>query len=734
MLANFDYFGIPVQMRVSKDLKHKTNFGGLVTIATTIAMFVYSYFILNQCFSYLNPNIVSQDYVTSQPDDVVFNQQQYTFAMGIQDQSLTHFLDESIYYLDVQLMETTKSYNETTNEYDQNTVTQPIKMERCTKNHFQVQGAQSFFETLNYTNIYCLPLDFQLSLAGQFGAMKYKRLYIQVKSCIQNCSDETIIEQKLNNVAFQLYYVNYIISPANLNNPFTPIAQNTFWQSGYSLFKNINIYFRKNTISTDQGLITQDFQSDYRMMYSLDRETIVTKTDNKMYELYIGLEKNKQSECIRTYMKLLSATSQIGGIFNIFFIIGSIVCFPVQKISLYYRLIDSIFDFKEKREEVQFQFEKDYVVENKVLSNTNYFSNSQHKKYRKSFAHQSRDQVFNKPLKNNQNQTNFISLENSQKQNIFQNIPKKSDSSSKLPHKYLVDNVSEENIQENKTNLKSQKQSQNDQSSKQIQNTKLISKIGDLLSFIFQKSKNIKFNISKMMKSQIKYKTNFKPEYQMIDYSIQYLQQYLDIRNIMKKLQDIEKLKYLLLDENQIKLFESISKPTLYLEDFKNQINELNANKRKQIPDTATEGSFFQQQRNNNVKNQQPFYSIIQIQQKDENQMAKETEQAFKEVYQDKQSISLIDKKLLKMLIPGLIESNENEDLNKSIIDKNITQQPLTLITSPANNNSGENYQKFLFSDEIKSQQIPKNLRLNNSNQDSSAIQSIFSPKMYYEE
>ncbi|KAL4435985.1 hypothetical protein ABPG74_022220 [Tetrahymena malaccensis] len=723
MLAHFDYFGLPVQMRVSKDLRHKTNFGGLVTIATVIAMFVYSYFILNQCFQYLNPNIVSQDYVISQPDDVVFSPNQYTFAMGIQDKSLKHFIDESIYYLDVQLMETTKSYNQTTNQYDQTTVSQPIKMERCTLNHFQVQGAQTYFQTLNYTNIYCLPLSFQLSLAGQFGAMKYKRLYIQVKSCIQNCQDQSIIQQKLSNVAFQLYYVNYIISPSNLNNPFTPVAQNTFWQSGYSLFKNINIYFRKNTIRTDQGLFMQDFKTDYRMLYSFDRETLITKTDNKMYELYIGLEKNKQSECIRTYMKFLSATSQIGGIFNILFIVGSIICFPVQKISLYYRLIDSLFNFKEKKEEVEFQF--NYFEKNKTQSNQNFFSSSNPKKARKNLANLEIDQLIKQPFSNKQSQNaRRISHENSEIKNLFNSSPKQQnlhesqDSSSKLPHKFLVDTVSEENIQEKNTNLKSQIQNSINQSGQQIQNSKLVSRVGDLVSYLFQKSNIIKIKMSKMIFSQLNQKHKLQPEYQMIDYSIQQLQQYLDIRNIMKKLQDIEKLKYLLLNQNQIKLFESVSKPTLYLEDFKNKVNQSNKDYENQIHQT-TQGNCIQKQRDFNNNNQQQFFSIFQNSQKDENQIALEAEQAFKEVYQDSQSLSVIDKRLLKMLIPGLIESDENESPHRSITDKNISQQPLVLLSSPMSNNSKDNYKNFLFYDEIKSQQQPKDQQFTNSSQNS---------------
>lgn len=45
--------------------------------------------------------------------------------------------------------------------------------------------------------------------------------------------------------------------------------------------------------------------------------------------------------------------------------------------------------------------------------------------------------------------------------------------------------------------------------------------------------------------------------------ALDYLYEYLDIKNIIKRLQDVDKLKMVLFDENQRKLFETIPKPGL---------------------------------------------------------------------------------------------------------------------------------------------------------------------------
>ncbi|EAS07240.1 transmembrane protein, putative (macronuclear) [Tetrahymena thermophila SB210] len=699
MFSFLDLFGIPVQMMLSKNQKHKTAFGSLVTIIIVSIVCIYSFYILDQCFQYSNPNIVSQDYLVQQPDEVVFDQKKYTLAMGIQDQNLAHFLDESIYYLEVQLLETTKTYNETTNLYDQKTVAESIKMERCTLDHFQVNQTVDYFKQLKFSNIYCFPLNFKMNLAGQFGAMQYKRLYIQVKSCEINCQNQTVIQQKLSDVAFQLYYVNYIISPNDLNNPFKPIGQNTFWQSGYSLFKNINVYFRKNTIRTDYGLISQEFQDDYRMIYSNDRETLIKKTDNKLYEIYIGLEKNKQSEYIRTYLKLFSAISQIGGIYNIFFLLGALICFPIQKISLYYKLIKSLYDFKKNREEIRFQFLSDqdsisgdnqslnqkliyptfqniqsFNLEKKIIENDyailNSFKASSNKKQKINIPYVSKNKIKHK-----------IQLENSEV-------------TIQQPHSCLINALNIEGFQEKNCNLRQKQYQQQQKFIKENQqninySSSIKYQLERIFAFLFQSSPNISFSIFKMVKSQIQRKINLENPYsKMINLSIESLKEQLDLSSILKKIQDIEKLKYLLLNQNQIKLFDSISKQTLYLSDFNNKNNESD---QKNNNDKRIIGCESLSQQEQNQFHQQ-FFS--QDKPKDEKQIGKEAKEAFKQIYQNGQPISIVDKKLLQLLTFGKINYDKEGDINQS------------------NKNTYNTHQTFLFDPQV----IDTNLEIQRQN------------------
>ena len=57
---------------------------------------------------------------------------------------------------------------------------------------------------------------------------------------------------------------------------------------------------------------------------------------------------------------------------------------------------------------------------------------------------------------------------------------------------------------------------------------------------------------------------------QIIDYSVDKLYYHLDILNITKKLMEIDKIKMLLLDPDQLHLFEYLPKPVINVDEIEN--------------------------------------------------------------------------------------------------------------------------------------------------------------------
>ncbi|KAL4495684.1 hypothetical protein ABPG72_014153 [Tetrahymena utriculariae] len=734
MLQTFDMFGIPIQMRFNKMPSHKTIFGGIVTLIIILLITLYSYSILSQCIQFQKPNVVFYENLVSQPDDMIFDQNQYTFALGIQDQNLEHFIDESIYYLEVQLLDTYKVLNQASNQYEQVTNSQPIQMEPCTLDHFQVQGTQQQFKNLQYTNLYCFPLNYQIKLGGQYGAIEYKRLQILVKSCLINCKSTPVIQQKLSNVALGFYYVNYIVQPNDSNNPFQPIVQSSLWRSEYSIFKNVSAYFRKTTVSSDYGLIIESLKQDVRMIYSYDRENQLAKTDNTLYEISISLEQNKQSEYFRTYLKLQSSFSLIGGIFNILFLLGFILCIPIQKISFEYQMMSCFFQFQKKREEskCQLQVRGDQNPSSRQTLNQQMFSGTMQPK----LANQDWNnldieynlqtpalEVSNKKKKPNlpyinrnevkrKNQLDSALDSVNQTQNNFY--------FSSQHEKFLMNNTNISGMQYTNINFnqnQSQIQQQQDKS-QQVEYAIGIRRVREVFTnALFKTFNSIKFSIYGLVKSKLQKSLNFnRPFSKMINYGVEKLYDQLDISYILAKLIEIEKLKYLLLNENQIKLFEFISKPTLYLQDFEND-NQKHKLKTDNDPQpTMPQNTVIEKPINKKALFER--FSLLKSTKQDNEQKAKEAEEAFNQIYNVEKSQSVVDKRLIRLLdMEFFVDLEINQPIKSSNLNIQSNQQTTQLVDTMFNTNNNVQKENIL-STGIKSNQeiLFANQRLSDQN------------------
>ncbi|KAL4473495.1 hypothetical protein ABPG74_022359 [Tetrahymena malaccensis] len=162
--------------------------------------------------------------------------------------------------------------------------------------------------------------------------------------------------------------------------------------------------------------------------------------------------------------------------------------------------------------------------------------------------------------------------------------------------------------------------------------------------------KSLVFPFGKMKKKQ-----------KIIDYSLEKLYQKLDIFYIIKKLFEVDKLKRLLLDADQIQLFEYMPKPTI-------------------IPDIA--------QKKNEKDKQQSELDLLFEDNRSEIEKAKEAYFAYKNIL-NKQDPTVLDYKIMNLLDPNLIgifgglSSDEDVTNNNSIKDEASSKENATELNSP---------------------------------------------------
>ncbi|EWS76752.1 transmembrane protein, putative (macronuclear) [Tetrahymena thermophila SB210] len=609
---NIDLFGTQIGIQYNKKHSFNTKLGGFITFGLSAILILYIMNIVQVYFSHSQVSVIQE--IQNMPNSKQFNlsANNFSFMVGITDVYYNQFIDDSVYTLTVKQNIQQKLLNQTTGKYQTKQTTNNLKLQRCTENHFQIQKTQDYFLQQDYKNFYCLSLDEQLQLQGIYNSEIFQQIEIEVSSCSGNsCADPAYINKKLNNCYFQVYFIDKNVKTTDLNNPFDPIGRSVFYIAGTGFSKTINLYFAQNSISTDTGIVMEDTQEETDLTFSSDREQVVSKNGNRLFLLQMSLDPNKQINYTRKYLTISQGLSQIGGIYNILFAIGCFICRPYAQLQYKRNLMNKVFGFEYSDFEQQKQQNKEDEEEN----NKNNKDHLEILEQRGIYTNYEKDSIQEGSKEKEQQSKDF------EEQHINHYEQKTIQNSTRARQKSL-------NFTERSSRLSvTQKQKENER---------------DLKRFFKQTFEQLRIKSYDYFSYYLSFFTCRRQQRsEVIDYGLQKLYNHLDIVYILNKLIEFEKLKKLLLNENQLRLFDYIPKPIIKVNKNTNQIIQTDQN------DSSNAGIFYEDKR-----------TLIQ--------KAEDAQEAYNNIINQSQQNSELNQKLINLLHPKLIELFKLQSFDKS--------------------------------------------------------------------
>ncbi|EAR80962.2 small GTP-binding domain protein, partial (macronuclear) [Tetrahymena thermophila SB210] len=275
-----------------------------------------------------NPEVI---YNERQVDDpAIFNASSKNFplAFGTENpKDFNHFIDESIYTITAFWNQKLLTFDETTQQYISTWQQNSINVQPCTIENFQNLENQKYYLQLNYTNMYCLPPDFELPIQGDFPSKVYSEIQITVKKCTKNCQSQEILDSFLQKSNFGLQLSDSYVDPTISNNPFKIYSRDMFWSTSTELPKDVYIYIRNNYVYSDFGWFFPNVETQRFPAYSFS-ENYEYPPSFQDYFLTIRFRFEKQKESVykRSYRKFISIFSEIGGFTQSFLAIGYVLC------------------------------------------------------------------------------------------------------------------------------------------------------------------------------------------------------------------------------------------------------------------------------------------------------------------------------------------------------------------------------------------------------------------------
>ncbi|KAL4472595.1 hypothetical protein ABPG74_018544 [Tetrahymena malaccensis] len=616
---NIDLFGTQIGIQYNKKPSFNTKLGGFITFSLSTILILYIANIIQIYFSHSQVSVIQE--IQNMPNSKQFNlsANNFSFMVGITDVYYNQFIDDSVYKLTVKQNIQEKLLNQTTGNYYTKQTTINLQLQRCTEQHFQIQQTQQFFLQQDFKNFYCLSLDEQLQLQGIYNSEVFQQIEIEVTSCYgSNCADSAYITNKLNNCYFQVYFIDKNVKTTDLYNPFNPIGRSVFYIAGTDFSKTINLYFAQNSISTDTGIVMEDIHEITDLTFSSDREQVVSKNGNRLFLLQMSLDPNKQIKYSRKYLTISQGLSQIGGIYNILFAVGCFICMPYAQLQYKRNLMNKVFGFEYSDVESQKQQNKESEQEEgeEIHERRKKDKDCQEPLEQRGFNnHYEKDQI-EQTFKDNLQVFKDLKDQNSNQQE------------SKTQQKSTRALKKSFNFTDRSARLTiTQKEKENDRQFKRFFKQtfeQLRIKSYDYLSYYLSF-----FTCRRQKKSQV------------IDYGLQKLYNHLDIVYILNKLIEFEKLKKLLLNENQLRLFDYIPKPIIKINKQTNQIIQSDQN------DLNSVGIFYEDNR-----------TLIQ--------KAEDAQEAYNIIVNQSNQNSQINQKLINFLHPKLIELFKQQSFDRS--------------------------------------------------------------------
>ena len=608
VLNEVDIFDEPVHLNLRGEKTITSAIGGVISLAVIIFLAVQTIIQVVAMFDRKDPSIIQMYEYQDDPEILYLNEtNNFMFAVSFTNNNSPMNLSEDSLF----------SFTSTFSQYVRNadgsqTKYKPlINWAPCNESNF---GSDVFQEgtfssyslqyaycptSINYTDTTtgkcpsivsaeyptCItPLDFKIR--GNFLSGKFDFISFRLTECdqgdavniygLQCYSGDITSEFSGNELQINLYYSNSLIDPTDHKTPNKTFLDTLYWNVNPSVSRVADIFIDSETVQDLDSYISTDASHNstyYSIQSDKMRELQQFSTD---YMLQWNLRRsNVNHVTTRTYTKILDVISDIGGIGGILMVVGFVVTTGYTKFKYQMILSNKLYDY----ESIESPKKK-------------------------------KPQQQKKPEPAHQRKISFNKHSDVKK---YEMAPEKSEDNGSVPPSLVSPQASSRSLNPSKT----------------------IKSYFENLFEIKRKMPYNEFSWIKAMLSLICCRRN--PEEQIARKARSQILLDLDITRIVEKLQEVDKLKMLLLNRYQREAFNYIEKPLITL---------------KEKDPTHRRGSF------NETQNELGAGSLFEIREefKSLSRYAK-LYASYKYLSSDNESQnSKYNRKLLEMLGPELIK------------------------------------------------------------------------------
>ncbi|EAR90119.2 transmembrane protein, putative (macronuclear) [Tetrahymena thermophila SB210] len=642
-LTNFikfaDIYGQRVQMNFSKQPIYKTVYGGLITLIIGGCFIAGCYFFGCILFNRLNPSVITSERSVTSAARINITESNIVAMFGVSNGASQIWSDPTIFrvYAVQQIMQITNSTD--SGLQLRQLISYNKTMKTCDETDIGISEVKPYFNELNLTNLYCFEQGQDIFMEGDFDAQRFAQVFVYVEKCSNGtvpnvvCKPIDVINQKLQLSKIQMYLSNTIVDPLNFEEPFSSKGMNLYTQTSSNFPKEVQLYFTNQYIQDDVGFMFSQVEEKHSFVYTIQQETTFFSNYNVLVRVLMRLQKQKENLMQRRYQKFQDVVAQIGGLMKLLTTIGSIITYRFTQLYLFKAIGDEILIYDDANIQ-KTKMEKNNTSKSKKKKNSDI-------KYKVNSSQENVDKI-KSPTSNKSQETNNQKNNNQEGQQQLDGFTSK------------IYNLEQKKSKFEKTasfELSNSPKNQLEKSKFQltiIQSQKFFKVIQNSIQYNF-------IDYFKQLFAKVLQTNDFRAK--LVQKGMQIIEQQLDIVYVINKLNEIDKLKTVIFNRDQLKIFDCIPKPIIsddYL--FSDQLNispPKNQNRERQDSVQSTQMP--------HGKDNMVYYNIQKA--KSEEQKIQDAIYGLQNIL-NSQQLTKIDKKLLQIIDPKLLQNYQPDKYN----------------------------------------------------------------------
>lgn len=528
MISSLDLFGRRIELNINSSNSSNTFLGGILSINMIFLLLLFLYYNSLDVINRQNPQITIEQQINTNKSDIILDKYTFPISFAMTDVSNKNILRPEYFMFNLAYINDEDSYT----IYDLS-----LNITKCTRNHFPRIEERIFYNQKLDTN-FCIDNQ-NITIYGSWSWISspnyLKALKISVSICSgkKECAPFEEIKNFINSneLYWNLFYQSTTINQKNTHQPFYYSIINYYRALKFDTKKTSEIFLRKQVLNSEEGFILPNMKTYESTSYdSVWTDSGAVDKTNTLVEFSIVSSQNTLVYN-RNFKKVQEAIADTGGLVSVFEKCCVVFCYIFSTIKRDEIILNNIFDF-----------EIDHAKKNYLSKTWNGKTDNLH------LESQPKDVSFNDTEK-----PKIYFNDNLNISNKAIEIDNKKINSLPIPKTYLNSENSlfkcknKSKDEESEKVLKTLRALENNKKSHQLK----FSFIEIICAFILCEScQSIDIKNKKKLYKKSKFAIN----------------QFLDISFIIKKLEEFEKLKIVLLNPEQIALFDFISREIISLD------------------------------------------------------------------------------------------------------------------------------------------------------------------------